>query len=60
MKYGIRDFAIFFDDLSGEQSGSNQANFLNKLQNSLDKKYIYIDNIIIYIMYLIFQIIFKL
>ena len=36
---GIRDFAIFFDDLSGEQSGSNQANFLNKLQNSLDKKY---------------------
>jgi len=37
---GIRDFAIFFDDLSGEQSGSNQANFLNKLQNSLDKKYL--------------------
>ena len=36
---GIRDFAIFFDDLSGEQSGSNKANFLNKLQNSLDKKY---------------------
>ena len=37
---GIRDFAIFFDDLSGEQSGSNQAYFLNKLQNSLDKKYL--------------------
>ena len=36
---GVRDFAIFFDDLSGEQSGSNQANFLNRLQNSLDRKY---------------------
>ena len=36
---GIRDFAIFFDDLSGEQSGSNQAYFLNKLQDALDKKY---------------------
>ena len=37
---GVRDFAIFFDDLSGEQSGTNQANFLNKLQNALDKKYV--------------------
>ena len=37
---GIRDFAIFFDDLIEEQSGSNQANFLNKLQNSLINKYL--------------------
>ena len=37
---GIRDFAIFFDDLSGEQSGKNQANFLNRLQDGLDKKYL--------------------
>ena len=37
---GIRDFAIFFDDLEGEQSGKNQANFLNRLQDSLDKKYV--------------------
>ena len=36
---GIRDFAIFFDDLEGEQSGKNQANFLNRLQNILDQKY---------------------
>ena len=36
---GIRDFAIFFDDLSGTQSGTNHANFLNKLQNALDQKY---------------------
>ena len=36
---GIRDFAIFFDDLVGEQSGKNQANFLNRLQTSLNKKY---------------------
>ena len=36
---GIRNFAIFFDDLSGEQSGKNHANFLNKLQNALDQKY---------------------
>ena len=37
---GVRDFAIFFDDLSGEQSGKNHANFLNRLQDALDKKYI--------------------
>ena len=43
---GIRDFAIFFDDLSGEQSGANQANFLNKLQNSLDKKYVDVNPLI--------------
>ena len=36
---GIRNFSIFFDDLSGEQSGKNHANFLNKLQNALDQKY---------------------
>ena len=43
---GVRDFAIFFDDLSGEQSGANQANFLNKLQNSLDKKYVDVNPLI--------------
>ena len=37
---GVRDFAIFFDDLSVNQSGSNQANFLNRLQASLEKKYV--------------------
>ena len=36
---GIRDFAIFFDDLEGEQSGKNHATFLNRLQDALDKKY---------------------
>lgn len=36
---GVRDFAIFFDDLSGTQSGTNHANFLNNLQSALDKKY---------------------
>jgi len=40
---GIRDFAIFFDDLPPEESGSNQANFLNKLQNSLHSKYLNIS-----------------
>ena len=24
---GVKDFAIFFDNLTGEQSGTNQANF---------------------------------
>lgn len=37
---GVRDFAIFFDDLSGDQSGKNHATFLNKLQDALDKKYV--------------------
>ena len=37
---GVRDFAIFFDDISaGEDSGKDQANFLNKLQQALDEKY---------------------
>ena len=36
---GVRDFAIFFDDLSGTQSGKNHATFLNNLQSALDKKY---------------------
>jgi hyaluronoglucosaminidase len=36
---GMRDFAIFFDDLEGEQSGKNHATFLNRLQDALDKKY---------------------
>ena len=40
---GIRDFAIFFDDLDFRQSGSNQAYFLNKLLNSLNKKYLNIN-----------------
>ena len=37
---GVRDFAIFFDDISaGENSGKDQANFLNRLQEALNKKY---------------------
>ena len=37
---GCRDFAIFFDDINaGEGAGKDQANFLNKLQDSLNKKY---------------------
>jgi len=37
---GCRDFAIFFDDISaGLNSGRNQANFLNKLQEALNAKY---------------------
>ena len=37
---GCRDFAIFFDDISaGLNSGRNQANFLNKLQEALNEKY---------------------
>ena len=40
---GIRDFAIFFDDLLGEQNGSNQAYFLNKLQKALQNKYLNIN-----------------
>ena len=37
---GIKDFAIFFDDLSGEQSGKNHANFLNRIQQALEQKYV--------------------
>ena len=40
---GIKDFAIFFDDLPVGQNGSNQAYFLNKIQNSLNKKYLNIS-----------------
>ena len=37
---GCRDFAIFFDDINaGNDDGANQAKFLNKLQEELDKKY---------------------
>ena len=36
---GIKDFAIFFDDLSGDQSGKNHANFLNRIQQALEQKY---------------------
>ena len=37
---GVRDFAIFFDDISaGEDSGKDQANFLNRLQEALKQKY---------------------
>ena len=37
---GCKDFAIFFDDIDvGNDDGKNQANFLNKLQDELDKKY---------------------
>ena len=44
---GIRDFAIFFDDLNKEQNGTIQANFLNKIQTSLDKKYVDLFSLII-------------
>ena len=37
---GIRDFAIFFDDLNGKQNGKNHANFLNRLQDALIQKYV--------------------
>ena len=33
---GIRNFEIFFDDLSREQSWKNHANFLNKHKNAFD------------------------
>ena len=36
---GIRNFAIFFDDLDKNQNGKNQAEFLNKIQKNLNKKY---------------------
>ena len=39
-KIGIKYYAIFFDDLGGIQSGKKQANFLNRLQDELNKKYI--------------------
>ena len=39
-KIGIKYFAIFFDDLDGIQSGKKQANFLNKLQNAINQKYV--------------------
>lgn len=39
-KIGVRDFAIFFDDLKDEngnhhENGKNQAEFINKIQNEL-------------------------
>ena len=37
---GIKYFAIFFDDLVEEQSGKNQANFLNRIQQVLEQKYL--------------------
>lgn len=36
---GIRNFAIFFDDLNPAQNGKSQAEFLNKVQKALNKKY---------------------
>ena len=37
---GCKDFAIFFDDITvGNNDGKNQALFLNKLQDELEKKY---------------------
>ena len=45
-KIGIKDFAIFFDDLKKEQSGKNQAEFLNKIQKALEKKYIDVNPLI--------------
>ena len=37
---GIKYFAIFFDDLVEEQSGKNHANFLNRIQQVLEQKYL--------------------
>ena len=45
-KIGIKDFAIFFDDLTGEQSGKNQANFLNRIQQALEEKYVDVNPLI--------------
>ena len=46
-KIGCRDFAIFFDDISATQdSGKKQADFLNKLQDSLNIKYADINPLI--------------
>ena len=41
---GVRDFAIFFDDLKDEngkhhEDGKEQANFLNRVQKTLHEKY---------------------
>ena len=37
---GVRDFAIFFDDIDiVDDSGTNHANFLNRLQEAMDAKY---------------------
>ena len=41
---GVRDFAIFFDDLKDEngnhhESGKNQAEFLNRVQKNLRERY---------------------
>ena len=44
---GCRDFAIFFDDINaGDDDGTNQANFLNKLQEELDIKHVDINPLI--------------
>ena len=44
---GCRDFAVFFDDIkAGKDSGKNQANFLNKLQETLNSKYSDINRLI--------------
>ena len=45
-KIGIKDFAIFFDDLDKEQSGKSQAKFLNKIQKALEKKYVDVNPLI--------------
>ena len=46
-KIGCRSFAIFFDDIKkAEDSGINQAIFLNKLNHELHKKYSDIKNLI--------------
>ena len=43
-KIGVRDFAIFFDDLKDDQgrhheNGKNQAEFLNRVQKNLRSRY---------------------
>ena len=48
---GVRNFAIFFDDLKDKngkhnEDGRQQAEFLNKLQAELNKRYKDVDNLI--------------
>ena len=44
---GGRDFAIFFDDINADQnSGKNQANFLNRLYEELNSKYTDLNSLI--------------
>ncbi len=44
-KIGVRDFAVFFDDIK-DDDGKNQAEFLNKLQDALLKRHTDIAHLI--------------